>query len=202
MKKPVLHVTGPHVVLARDDIDTDALYPAEFLTVTTRAGMREYLFADWVRNRNPEANFVAQGQPVTIVVAGRNFGCGSSREHAVWALADYGVQAIVAMSFGDIFRNNCVKNKILAAQISPQHHEHLVQLLHASGSAPTLSLDVATATLSLSTGETWPFTLAAGHAEQLMDAHDEIDRTLRHATALAQYEARLAHTMPWLTSAP
>jgi 3-isopropylmalate/(R)-2-methylmalate dehydratase small subunit len=198
MTRAVFQVAGPAVVLQRDDIDTDALFPAEFLTVTTRVGMRQYLFADWLRNGNPEAAFVAAGRPVRVVVAPRNFGCGSSREHAVWALADYGVQAVLALSFGDIFRNNCVKNDVVAAQLTPDDHARLVQALAQAGDGVVLTLDVARASVQLPEGRSLPFTLAPGHAEQLMSDEDDIARTLRFDADLLAHEARIARTTPWL----
>jgi 3-isopropylmalate/(R)-2-methylmalate dehydratase small subunit len=194
MTHAVTQVSGPAVLLQRDDIDTDALFPAEFLTVTTREGMGQYLFADWLRNGNPEAALGAAARPVRVLVAPRNFGCGSSREHAVWALADYGVQAVLALSFGDIFRNNCVKNDVVAAQLTPDDHALLAQ----AGDGVVLTLDVARASVQLPDGRSLPFTLAPGHAEQLMSDEDDIARTLRFDDALLAHEARIARTTPWL----
>ncbi|KQP35767.1 3-isopropylmalate dehydratase small subunit [Pseudorhodoferax sp. Leaf274] len=198
MKKAVHAVAGPTAVLLRDDIDTDALLPAEFLKVTTRTGLGRCLFADWVRAGHPEVAFVAAGRPVRVLVATRNFGCGSSREHAVWALADYGVEAIVALSFGDIFRNNCAKNDVVAATVSPQVHARLLESLAAAGTAAQLSLTLADLTLHLPDGQALPFALAPGHAEQLTSAEDDIARTLRLDDALRAHEARVACDTPWL----
>ncbi len=198
MTKAVFQVTGPTVVLPRDDIDTDALFPAEFLKVTTRTGMGKHLFADWIRTGNPEADFVAQGLKVQVLVAPRNFGCGSSREHAVWALSDYGIEAIVALSYGDIFRNNCVKNDVVAAIVTPEAHTRLLQALAAAGPSAELSLDVAGRTLRLPDGSSLPFELAPGHAEQLMSDEDDIARTLRLDAVLRAHEQRMAQDAPWL----
>jgi 3-isopropylmalate/(R)-2-methylmalate dehydratase small subunit len=201
MNQAVFQVSGPHVLLQRNDIDTDALFPAEFLTVTTRTGMRQYLFADWIRNGNPEASFVKEKREVDIVVAGRNFGCGSSREHAVWALADYGVKAIIALSFGDIFRNNCVKNNVVAAQMTDDNHAALLRELAATDQPNAIELDVATSMIRLFNGKELPFTLASGHAEQLLSDEDDIDRTLKLESALQRYEAKVAADAPWLVAA-
>ena len=198
MKQAVQQVAGPVAVLARDDIDTDALFPAEFLKVTTRQGMGSYLFADWLRAGHPEAAFVTQGRGVRVLVAGRNFGCGSSREHAVWALADHGIGAIVALSFGDIFRNNCVKNDVVAATVSPEVHRQLCQALQSAGAEARLQLDVPSQRLHLPDGGTLPFELAPGHAEQLMSHEDDIARTLRLDETLRAHEARVAQAAPWL----
>ncbi len=201
MTKAVFQVAGPTVVLQRDDIDTDALFPAEFLKVTTRTGMGKHLFADWIRTGNPEADFVAQGRSVQVLVAPRNFGCGSSREHAVWALADYGIEAIVALSYGDIFRNNCVKNDVVAAVVTPEVHAQLLQSLAAAGPSPVLGLEVATSTLRLPDGSSLPFVLAPGHAEQLMSDEDDIARTLRLDAELRAHEQRMVQESPWLGAA-
>jgi 3-isopropylmalate/(R)-2-methylmalate dehydratase small subunit len=197
MKKAVFQVAGPAVLLQRDDIDTDALFPAEFLKVTTRTGMGRYLFADWIKARNPEADFVAQGRKVRVLVAPRNFGCGSSREHAVWALADFGIEAILALSYGDIFRNNCVKNDVVAATVTPEVHAAIVAAL-AGGTDAVLHLDVAAATLGLPDGRSVPIALAPGHAEQLLSDEDDIARTLRLDAALQSHEQRIAAQAPWL----
>ena len=140
-----------------------------------------------------------QASPPRVLVALSNFGCGSSREHAVWALADYGVQAVVALSFGDIFRNNCVKNGLVPATVTPPDHERLVRAL-AGAAEPVLRLRVAQRSLTLPDGLAIPIALADGHAEQLLCAEDEVDRTLRHDAALRAYEGRIQRDQPWLAS--
>lgn len=199
MKQAVLKVLGAAVVLQRDDIDTDAIFPAEFLKTTTRQGLRAHLFADWVAARTPDADFVHAGVPCSVLVVGRNFGCGSSREHAVWALSDYGIRAIVGLSFGDIFRNNCVKNDVVAASVSlPDHTQLCASLCGLTGMATLLALDVKNRSLTLPDGRSMKFELASGHAEQLMSNEDDIARTLRLGDALADYERRIARISPWL----
>ena len=183
MKAVITQAQGRAAVMQRDDIDTDAIFPGRFLRLVQRTGLGVHLFADWRAEDRPEVAFMAQPTPARVLVALHNFGCGSSREHAVWALADYGVQAVVALSFGDIFRNNCVKNGIVAA----------------AGDAP-LCLQVAASSLQLPDGSALPITLADGHAEQLLSAEDEVDRTLRHEAALRAYEERVQRDQPWLAS--
>ena len=118
------------VVLAIDDIDTDQLCPARFLTATTREGMGRCLFADWRYGSQgePRADFALNREETAgaqVLVAGHNFGCGSSREHAVWALLDAGFRAVVSTGFADIFRNNALKNGLLPVQIDPEAHARL-----------------------------------------------------------------------------
>ncbi len=110
--KAIETITGPVSVLDRDDVDTDQIIPKQFLKRIARTGFGEFLFFDWVRE--PDWHL----PPNPILVAGRNFGCGSSREHAAWALEDYGFQAVIAPSFADIFRSNCTKIGLLPVQLT------------------------------------------------------------------------------------
>jgi 3-isopropylmalate/(R)-2-methylmalate dehydratase small subunit len=199
MKNVIAQAAGRAVVMQRDDIDTDAIFPGRFLRMVSRSGMGEHLFADWLAEGRPEVDFMRQPPPAKVLVAARNFGCGSSREHAVWALSDYGIRAVVALSFGDIFRNNCVKNGVVAAAIAPADHALLLSVLQA-WAEPMLSLDVANRCLLLPDGSSLPVALADGHAEQLLSAEDEVDRTLGFDAALRAYEARVARDQPWLAS--
>ncbi len=112
--KAIETITGPLSVLDRDDVDTDQIIPKQFLKRIARTGFGEFLFFDWVRE--PDWHL----PPNPILVTGRNFGCGSSREHAAWALEDYGFQAIIAPSFADIFRSNCTKIGLLPVQLTAE----------------------------------------------------------------------------------
>lgn len=199
MKTVTAKVSGPATVMQRDDIDTDAIFPGRFLRLVRRDGMGAHLFADWRAEGRPEVAFMQRPEPPRLVVGAQNFGCGSSREHAVWALSDYGVQAVVALSFGDIFRNNCVKNGVVAATVTPADHATLLQALAATPDG-VVHLDVAGRCLHLPDGSRLPVTLADGHAEQLLSSEDEVDRTLRHDAALRAYEERVRQQQPWLAS--
>jgi 3-isopropylmalate/(R)-2-methylmalate dehydratase small subunit len=195
MRQPITAVEGPVAVLRRDDIDTDALFPAQFLKKTVREGMGLHLFADWIASGRPEAAFVSAPTQTRILLAGRNFGCGSSREHAVWALADYGIQAVVALSFGDIFCNNCVKNGIVAAAVTPQDHE---ALMAATRDGDQLALSLQDCTLVTPEGKKVAFTLSSGHQAQLLSGEDDITRTLRYGEAIAAHGTKVAVETPWL----
>ncbi|GAB3660913.1 3-isopropylmalate dehydratase small subunit [Ramlibacter alkalitolerans] len=199
MKAVTAQVSGRAALMQRDDIDTDAIFPGRFLRLVQRDGMGVHLFADWRAEGRPEVGFMQRPEPARLIVGAQNFGCGSSREHAVWALADYGVQAVLALSFGDIFRNNCVKNSVVAATVTPADHATLLQALAAAPEG-VLRLDVATRCLHLPDGRQLPVTLAEGHAEQLLSSEDEVDRTLRHDAALRAYEERVRQQQPWLAS--
>lgn len=195
MRAPITTVQGPVAVLRRDDIDTDALFPAQFLKKTVREGMGLHLFADWLASGQPEAAFVTATTQTRILLSGRNFGCGSSREHAVWALADYGIQAVVALSFGDIFRNNCVKNGVVAAAVTPEDHQALMASVR---DGDQLELSLHDCTLATPDGKKVPFTLSSGHQAQLLSGEDDITRTLRYAEVIAAHEAKVAVETPWL----
>jgi len=199
MKAVVDSLNGRAVLMPRDDIDTDAIYPARYLRSVQKVGLGKHLFEDWRQESRPEVAFMQSATPARVIVSMQNFGCGSSREHAVWSLSDYGVKAVIALSFGDIFRNNCVKNGVVAATLSAADHERLVEILH-SATECELSLSVSQRTLTLPDGNVVPIQLAQGHAEQLLSAEDEIDRTLRYEDALRAYEQRIAQTQPWLAS--
>ncbi|MCZ2496363.1 3-isopropylmalate dehydratase small subunit [Xylophilus sp. Kf1] len=199
MKRSVSTVEGGAAVLPRDDVDTDALFPAPYLRLTQRSGMGRYLFADWRAAGRPEVGFMDAAEAPRFLVAGANFGCGSSREQAVWALADYGIQAVLALSFGDIFRNNCVKNDVVAATLAPDDHAALLDAL-AAGPGAALRLDVKARTVQLPGDLDLPVVLAHGHAEQLLSAEDHIARTGHFAAALSAHERRVQAGQPWLAS--
>ncbi|HJQ20273.1 MAG TPA: 3-isopropylmalate dehydratase small subunit [Gemmatimonadaceae bacterium] len=142
MREGFRELTGRFVALRADDVDTDQIIPARFLTTTQRTGLGEHLFADWRRTSDGAAqpDFALnrpEARHACVLVAGRNFGCGSSREHAVWALTDAGFRAVVASSFADIFRANAVGNGLLPVQLPPD----VVQVLHTLG-AGQLSIDL------------------------------------------------------------
>jgi 3-isopropylmalate/(R)-2-methylmalate dehydratase small subunit len=196
MSQGITRVQGPAASLQRADIDTDTIFPARYLKTTVSQGMGRYLFADWVAANNPDASFVSAGSATRILIAGRNFGCGSSREHAVWALTDYGIEAVVALSFGDIFRNNAVKNGLVTATVSLLDHLALTQQLNGDGSV--LDMDIANCEVVTPQGLKIKFEMARGHLAQLLSGEDDITRTLRYADALAAHEATAAIKTPWL----
>jgi 3-isopropylmalate/(R)-2-methylmalate dehydratase small subunit len=196
MRAAITRVQGPTAVLQREDIDTDAIFPGRYLKTTVREGMGAYLFADWMAAGHPESAFVSAGKGTKILLARRNFGCGSSREHAVWALEDYGIEAIIALSFGDIFRNNCVKNGIITATVTEPDHQALSASLH--GDATMLELALASGKITTPSGKTVPFELAPGHLAQLLSGEDDITRSLRYAEAISAHEMKVARETPWL----
>jgi len=172
-------VTSPAVVLDRPDVDTDQIIPKQFLKRIERSGFGEFLFFDWRKDPAFELNH-QQGR---ILLAGRNFGCGSSREHAPWALEDYGFEAIVAPSYGDIFRQNSLKIGLLPVELPAEQVRDLMERARA-GEELTVDLEERTA-------GGYPFALDDFTRDCLLEGLDEIALTLRDEAAIAAYE--LAH---------
>ncbi|MGH9244799.1 MAG: 3-isopropylmalate dehydratase small subunit [Acidimicrobiales bacterium] len=189
-------VTGTAVALPRSDVDTDQIIPAEHLKRVERTGFGQFLFAAW----RADPGFVLnrrEHQGAQVLVAGPNFGTGSSREHAVWALLDYGFRAVVSSRFGDIFRVNCTKNGLVPAPIAADAAE---ALLAAVADDPRLevSVDVEHRTVEApGIGFAAPFDLDDATQERFLLGLDDIGLTLRHHDAIAGYETG---RRPWLPS--
>jgi 3-isopropylmalate/(R)-2-methylmalate dehydratase small subunit len=184
------------VVLPLDNVDTDQIIPARFLKVTTREGLGRGLFADWRYDEHgaPRPDFVLN-QPgasgAAVLVAGDNFGCGSSREHAPWALLDHGFRAVVSSSIADIFRSNALKNGLLPVVVEPAAHR---ALLAAPGAEVTI--DLAAGTISLPGGGVAGFAIDPFARHCLLEGLDELGFLLSCAPALAAYEAGRALPAP------
>ncbi|MBA2636896.1 MAG: 3-isopropylmalate dehydratase small subunit [Solirubrobacterales bacterium] len=183
---PVVRIEGPVSALLRDDVDTDQIIPKQFLKRVERTGFGAFLFHDWAKepgwrlDRNP------------ILVAGANFGCGSSREHAPWALEDYGFRAVIAPSFADIFRSNCMKIGLLPVGLEPD----AVQAIAQAGEA-TIDLEAQTVT--------WPgggaaFAIDPDSRHRLLNGLDDIALTLGQKDAIAAYESERERRGPVTTA--
>ena len=173
--EPLEVITGKVSVLDRNDVDTDQIIPKQFLKRVERTGFGEFLFYDWIRDGEIEL------EPNPILVAGRNFGCGSSREHAPWALQDFGFEAIIAPSFADIFYVNCTKNGLLPVVVDEQH-------CHGIAQAGEARIDVDDLTVTYRDGVV-KFEIEEEVHHRLLHGHDEIDVTLeRHSASISAYE--------------
>ena len=189
-------LTSKVVTLPVDDIDTDQIIPARYLKTTDKTGLGNNLFSDWRYNPDgsPRPDFVlnqpgAKGSQ--LLFAGRNFGCGSSREHAPWALAGFGFRAVIAASFADIFRNNALKNGLLPVQLDPQTHQHLSDLLEELPGA-TVTIDLAKQELLMPDGQTAHFALDAFSRTCLLNGMDELSYLLSFSDKIAAFESRRA----------
>jgi len=176
-------------VLDRSDVDTDQIVPKQFLKRIERTGFGEFLFFDWAQEPNFELNHPA-AEGACILLAGRNFGCGSSREHAAWALQDYGFDVIVAPSFGDIFRTNSLKIGLLTVALP----EEQVRELMAAGHGAELTVDLEEQTVG-----PHRFDFDAFDRRRLLEGLDDIGLTLRHEAEIAAFEA--GHPPPIATTA-
>jgi len=180
------------VVLPVHDIDTDQIIPARFLTTTARAGFGRHLFADWRFDAagRPRPEFAlnrTEAAGCTVLVAGRNFGCGSSREHAPWALLDYGIQAVVSPSFADIFRTNALKNGLLPVVIEGPAHAWLM-----ANPGAEIEIDVDLTTLALPDGRRVPFPIESFARYCLLHGVDELGYLLSQERSIETFEVRRA----------
>jgi 3-isopropylmalate/(R)-2-methylmalate dehydratase small subunit len=198
--KPVRIITGRAVPLDRSDVDTDQIIPAAWLKRVERTGFGQGLFSEW---RDNDRDFVlnrAEYAGATILVAGPNFGTGSSREHAVWALTDYGFQAVISPRFGDIFRNNSTKSGLVPVQVEPAVGR---ALLDAVTNDPSLEITVDLERLRVeapAAGIVADFPLDAFTQHRLLEGLDDIGLTLRFADDIEAFEPQRPSWMPSVTA--
>jgi 3-isopropylmalate/(R)-2-methylmalate dehydratase small subunit len=179
-------VTGSVAVLDRPDVDTDQIIPKQFLKRIERAGYGEFLFYDWMK----EPGFELHATPgASILVAGRNFGCGSSREHAAWALEDYGFGAVLAPSFGDIFRQNSINSGLAPIALAP---DELAQVKAAVAVRNELTVSLESLTISHPDGLELSFAFDPYAQETLVHGLDDVARTLRREDEIAAFESGYA----------
>jgi 3-isopropylmalate/(R)-2-methylmalate dehydratase small subunit len=195
-------LTSRVVPLPVNNVDTDQIIPARFLKVTDKLGLGANLFADWryTADGSPKTDFVLNqpsAQGAAILLAGDNFGCGSSREHAPWALTGFGFRAVISTSFADIFRSNSLKNGLLPIVVDADTHRLLFDLIEEVPGAE-LSIDLATQTLTLPTGQSAPFPIDDFSKTCLLNGVDELGYILTFADQIAAYEQR--HGIAIITS--
>jgi 3-isopropylmalate/(R)-2-methylmalate dehydratase small subunit len=204
-------LTGIVAPLERANVDTDAIIPKQFLKSIYRTGFGPNLFDEWryldhgepgqdCRNRPLNQDFVlnqSRYQGAEILLVRQNFGCGSSREHAPWALLDYGFRAIIGPSFADIFYNNCFKNGILPVVLDESAVDALFKAVEVTPGYK-LTVDLQTQTITAPNGENWPFKIDDFRKNCLINGLDEIGLTLQHADEIVAYENRRKQETPWL----
>jgi 3-isopropylmalate/(R)-2-methylmalate dehydratase small subunit len=187
--QPIKRVTSKTVVIASSDIDTDQIIPARFLTTTTNEGLGKQLFADWryQSDGSPKAEFVLnrpEARGAEILVTGRNFGCGSSREHAPWALLDYGFRAVISTEIADIFRGNSLMNGLLPIVVDEQTSQWL---LHHPGAVVDIDLESRRVTLPNGTSVAFPIEPFARHC--LLNGVDELGYLRSKLNDIERFEA-------------
>jgi 3-isopropylmalate/(R)-2-methylmalate dehydratase small subunit len=190
--KPFARLTSKCVPLPAENVDTDQITPARFLKTTSKAGLGKALFFDWRYDAdgNPNPDFILNKPEIAgaaILLAGHNFGCGSSREHAPWALADFGFRAIVSTSFADIFRNNCLKNGLLPIVVDKQTHE---SLLDSTMNDPELevTVDLESQSLTLPGGVKASFPIDAFSKKCLLEGIDDMGYLLKSFDKISAFE--------------
>jgi 3-isopropylmalate/(R)-2-methylmalate dehydratase small subunit len=190
--KPISVVSGTMVALPRADVDTDQIIPKQFLTRTERTGYGDFLFYDWSRTEegHPSSDFFTndpERSGAKVLIAGRNFGCGSSREHAVWAIQDWGFEAVIAPSFGDIFRNNSYNVGLLTVELPEDDVARLIEF--AENPTAPIRVDLETQVVEVD-DFVFEFDIDPGVKERLLKGLDPIGVTLEDEDAISEFEAR------------
>lgn len=202
--EPFNTVTAIAAPLDRVDVDTDQIIPKQYLKSIGKTGFGKYLFADWRYldgdSARPNPDFVLN-QPrykgAQVLVTRDNFGCGSSREHAPWALVDYGFKVVIAPSFGDILYNNSLKNGLLPARVAREDADRLIKEVQAHEGLQ-IRVDLKEQIISTSTGISIRFEIGPEAKDKLLKGLDDIGLTLRHEAEIAAFEQRRRQQMPWL----
>jgi 3-isopropylmalate/(R)-2-methylmalate dehydratase small subunit len=202
MMQPFTTLTGVAAPLPMANVDTDKIIPARFLKSISRSGFGKNLFAnmryredgsenpDFVLNRPPYRN-------AEILIAHENFGCGSSREHAPWALLDFGIRCVIAPDFADIFNNNCFKNGILPVRLPREVCDQLMDDARLGANA-RITVDLERQVVVRPNGEEIPFAVDPFRRHLLLNGLDDIGQTLQHAAAIDDFEAKRKTAQPWL----
>ena len=191
--KPFSNFESRMAPLAINNIDTDQIIPARFLKTTTKQGLDRQLFCDWRYDAqgNPKPDFILnqpRAQGAQVLLAGDNFGCGSSREHAPWALTQFGFRAVISTSFADIFKQNSLKNALLPIVVPPDVHAELFAA--ADDPEATVKVDLASQTLTTPGGRKVEFPIDSFSKNCLLEGVDELGYILQHEAQIAAYEAR------------
>ena len=210
MMEPLRELTAVAAPLLRDNIDTDAIIPSREMKTVSKTGLADGLFAGWrytaIGGREPDPTFVLN-QPAyagtRILLGGVNFGCGSSREHAVWALHEYGIRAVIAPSFAPIFAANCIRNGIAPVRLSTDAVADLAAYVAVDPQSLLITVDVAGGEVRAAEGAAgerlcYPFTLDAESRDMLLEGLDAIDLTLKHRADIDAFLVRDRTARPWI----
>jgi 3-isopropylmalate/(R)-2-methylmalate dehydratase small subunit len=204
-----LQIQGLVACIDRDNIDTDQIIPTEYLKSIKKFGFEDYLFDGWrylddgrlgitKEQRQINTDFILNNAPydqASILLTRDNFGCGSSREHAVWALRDFGIKTVIASSFGDIFYNNCFKNGVLPIKLTKQQIEELFSQTQDTSNEITVSLDAKTLTTA---SIEYSFEVEDNLLERIIHGLDDVDITLQDKDVIREFEDNRMKTKPWI----
>jgi len=203
-------ITGIVATFDRDNIDTDQIIPTEYLKSIKKFGFGDFLFDGWryldegrldmtSDDRSKNTDFILNKEPFTnakILLTRDNFGCGSSREHAVWALRDFGFKAVIASSFGDIFYNNCFKNSVLPIKLTKEEVNHLFEI--SSLSPVSFEIDLLKKDLKFDGNYSYSFDVKDSLLDRIINNLDDVDITLEHKNHIEAFEQKRRHQRPWL----
>ena len=205
MMEPFEHHTGIAAPLMQINIDTDAIIPSREMKSVSKKGLEDGLFAEWrylsltTRKENPE--FVLNQDPyrsASLLLTGENFGCGSSREHAAWALYQWGIRVIVAPSFGSIFYNNCIQNGILPVVLGPEKIKELQTFVELNPAVNQLTIDLRATSISAGSNIRYPFAIEPSDQQNLLQGLDAIGSTLKMMSSIEAFEENDIHRRPWV----
>jgi 3-isopropylmalate/(R)-2-methylmalate dehydratase small subunit len=190
--QPFKMLSSRMIAIPAENIDTDQIIPARYLKTTTKTGLGDHLFADWRfdPDGNPRPDFPlnqSRAMNARILLAGDNFGCGSSREHAPWALTDFGITAVISTSFADIFRNNALKNGLLPVRVDAETHRQLFSLVDEEPDTE-ISIDLASQTLTLPDGRKTSFPIDAFSRTCLLQGVDQLGYLIQQEPEVEAYE--------------
>ncbi len=203
-------ITGIVATFDRDNIDTDQIIPTEYLKSIKKFGFGDFLFDGWryldegrldmtSDDRSKNTDFILNKEPFTnakILLTRDNFGCGSSREHAVWALRDFGFKAVIASSFGDIFYNNCFKNSVLPIKLTIEEVNHLFEISRPS--PVSFEIDLLKKDLKFDGNYSYSFDVKDSLLDRIINNLDDVDITLEHKNHIEAFEQKRRHQRPWL----
>ena len=205
MMEPFEQHTGIAAPLMQINIDTDAIIPSREMKSVSKKGLEDGLFAEWrylsltTRKENPE--FVLNQDPyrsASLLLTGENFGCGSSREHAAWALYQWGIRVIVAPSFGSIFYNNCIQNGILPVVLGPEKINELQTFVELNPAVNQLTVDLRATIISAGSNICYPFAIEPSDQQNLLQGLDAIGSTLKMMSSIEAFEENDIHRRPWV----
>ena len=205
MMEPFEQHTGIAAPLMQINIDTDAIIPSREMKSVSKKGLEDGLFAEWrylsltTRKENPE--FILNQDPyrsASLLLTEENFGCGSSREHAAWALYQWGIRAIVAPSFGSIFYNNCIQNGILPVVLGPEKIKELQTFVELNPAVNQLTVDLRATIISAGSNICYPFAIEPSDQQNLLQGLDAIGSTLKMMSSIEAFEENDIHRRPWV----